>query len=973
MTNLPNHAADDAEQKSRTDVASAPVEAIQGKTSGEGSTTQIVGHTIGHFTISSRLGSGAMAAVYRATDQILGREVALKVLMPGSDEIVRERFRREARTLSTLEHPHIVPTLQVGQADGYTYIAMELIEGISLSDLLTTQGKLSVADSCQLLEPIARALTYAHRRQVVHRDVKPSNILLRRAKEEEPNGRRITALAYPVTPLLTDFGIALALDLPELTAAGRTIGTPTYMAPEQASGSREIDGRADLYALGTVLYRCIIGRPPFSGSTTQVLHAHVYEPLTIPEEMAQQLSPRLLALLSRLLAKDPAERYADAALLADDLQTLHHPTSWSSDDSTATLASVSAAPAQPTVERQRVLVSAPLPKSGQSKTANPPAVQPLPTTPLPTLKTRPTTRNWLGILAGSILALSLVTLGVALITTVLPLNQLMSSDPTSPTPSSTVSQAPLLAPTSTAIQPAATSTPSPTEWMEPPTPTAGSEANAPITTNTPTLVPTIDIDVELFWESAIDDYYHREWNKTLSNLVLILRSEDDSFNQALANNKGSQARLVLTLLLIKPEAPLWARWQQLFDTARLEEMFFHTYTGLATLANGRRDPQNAIKYFDEALVLRPTASKIQGLRSATENFLSASESEREARRVALGVAHQAYADSLATEEAFCDIYDHLRVAGSLLESEEFENKLTDYEKKCEQLTVEQIGNVLRTRLSGAIIYSTQEHDQYTIYRQPLAPDSAPILLVIGGTQPRVSPDGRSLAYYQRRGNTLGLSRFDLTRDTNLQGEPLTTGPSDAKDSPPTWNPAGGRLAFASQRETDNRSRIYIKTATANNDAVSLIVGQDPAWRPMGDSIIAYSGRDKNNNQPGLWLISDDGVNLRPLTSIERDRRPTWTPDASQLVFMSDGRDGNWEIYRLDLQTQTVTRLTTSPTQDGLPSISPDGEYVAFVSDEGGVWRIWVTPLDGSAQPTPLMAIKGSLVNWLEHAIHWVNQ
>jgi Tol biopolymer transport system component len=181
------------------------------------------------------------------------------------------------------------------------------------------------------------------------------------------------------------------------------------------------------------------------------------------------------------------------------------------------------------------------------------------------------------------------------------------------------------------------------------------------------------------------------------------------------------------------------------------------------------------------------------------------------------------------------------------------------------------------------------------------------------------------------------------------------------------------LAFASQRETDNRSRIYIKTATANNDAVSLIVGQDPAWRPMGDSIIAYSGRDKNNNQPGLWLISDDGVNLRPLTSIERDRRPTWTPDASQLVFMSDGRDGNWEIYRLDLQTQTVTRLTTSPTQDGLPSISPDGEYVAFVSDEGGVWRIWVTPLDGSAQPTPLMAIKGSLVNWLEHAIHWVNQ
>jgi Tol biopolymer transport system component len=337
------------------------------------------------------------------------------------------------------------------------------------------------------------------------------------------------------------------------------------------------------------------------------------------------------------------------------------------------------------------------------------------------------------------------------------------------------------------------------------------------------------------------------------------------------------------------------------------------------------------------------------------------------------VAHQAYADSHVEKELFCDMFEHLDVAGSLFENGIFESRLTDYEKRCKELTAELIGNALRKQLSGSIVYSTQVRDQYIIYKQPLAPDTMPTVLLIGGSQPNLSPDGRSLAYYHRRGNTLGLGRLELVEGANPQEELLTTGPADAKDSPATWNPAGGRLAFASQRETDNRSRIYIKAVGVNAEPVPLTVGQDPAWRPIDDSLIAYNGRDKNNNQPGLWLISDDGVNLRQLTNIERDRRPTWTPDASHLVFMSDGRDGNWELYQFDLQTRSITRLTTSPAQDGLPSVSPDGEQVAYVSDEGGAWRIWVTPLDGSAQPTPIMPIEGSMVNWLEHAIDWISE
>lgn len=275
------------------------------------------------YRIVERLGGGAMATVYRAIDASANREVALKVLAPGADDTLRERFRIEARTVSVLSHPHIVQTLQVGEVqNGFPYIAMELVEGDSLAALLERQNQLSVADSCLLLEPIARALSYAHSHHVIHRDVKPSNILLRYSQPGLPYTLQLSALDTPVIPLLSDFGIARALDAPELTTAGRTIGTPAYMSPEQCAGARNLDGRADIYSLATVLYRCLVGRPPFMGATTQILHAHVYEALTIPDAMAQALPPSILRILQRSLQKNPEDRYADMALFADDLAAM---------------------------------------------------------------------------------------------------------------------------------------------------------------------------------------------------------------------------------------------------------------------------------------------------------------------------------------------------------------------------------------------------------------------------------------------------------------------------------------------------------------------------------------------------------------------------------------------------------------------------------------------------------------------------
>ncbi|GAB4442245.1 MAG: hypothetical protein OHK0015_40620 [Chloroflexi bacterium OHK40] len=270
----------------------------------------LINQRLGRYHIKALLGRGGMAAVYRASDTVLQRDVALKVLYPqfSDDASLIARFQREAVTAASLEHPNIVPVYDVGEYDGMAYIAMKLLSGETLQERLQAVGALALDELLAVITPVAAALDYAHARGVVHRDVKPANIFLNRSADGEQ-------------VVLTDFGIAKQLDTPGLTTTGALIGTPDYMAPEQIAG-RPVDARSDVYALGMLIYRALTGRRAFEGSTQDVLLGHLYSRPTPPSQLNPALPVGIDALVERATAPDPAARYQSAGALVQALRQI---------------------------------------------------------------------------------------------------------------------------------------------------------------------------------------------------------------------------------------------------------------------------------------------------------------------------------------------------------------------------------------------------------------------------------------------------------------------------------------------------------------------------------------------------------------------------------------------------------------------------------------------------------------------------
>jgi serine/threonine-protein kinase len=253
------------------------------------------------YGLDHELGRGGMAIVYCARDTRLKRRVAVKLLPPdlAFRADIRSRFLREAETAAQLNHPNIVPIFSVDERDGLVYFVMAYVQGGSLGDRLRQQGALPIDEARRMLRELADALGYAHRSGVVHRDIKPDNILL-----DVDTGRA----------MITDFGIARAATGTEgtrLTATGAALGTPAYMSPEQCSGDRDIDGRSDLYSLGALAYQMLTGEPPFSGgSTPAIMVKHVTEAPKPLRDRRVDIPQDLERIVLKLLAKDPADRFA---------------------------------------------------------------------------------------------------------------------------------------------------------------------------------------------------------------------------------------------------------------------------------------------------------------------------------------------------------------------------------------------------------------------------------------------------------------------------------------------------------------------------------------------------------------------------------------------------------------------------------------------------------------------------------------
>ncbi len=436
-----------------------------------------------------------------------------------------------------------------------------------------------------------------------------------------------------------------------------------------------------------------------------------------------------------------------------------------------------------------------------------------------------------------------------------------------------------------------------------------------------------------------------------------------------------------------------------FHPDQVEEMLYTAYVSLGTEKSNAGRLEEAVNLFDKALALRPDAVEIRTVRDVTAQYVDAltywyadwpqvirllddlyqrNPNYRDVRQ-RLQKAHLEYGESLARQGDWCQAAEEYAAALAVLNAPGVAEKEGEYRLLCEQgasspealpsgtpgpetsgtpVAVGSLG-------TGRILYSSKDvvDGRYHIYAQPVTANVRPVSLVADAMQPALRGDGQRLAFRSTRGDLIGLGSFDPATDLRLR---FTT---FAEDHLPSWNPQGDRLVFASQREGDRRWRIYVAWADGQDNGSSLGFGQDPEWHPSQDRIV-FRGCDDQGNRCGLWTMASDGTERAPLTLVPGDARPTWSPDGRYVVFMSPERDGNWELYRLEVATGVVVRMTSNPAIDGLPAVSPDGTRVAFLSNRDGSWKIWIKPISGGAAQ-PLSEITGVLEDWLIHKLDWV--
>jgi eukaryotic-like serine/threonine-protein kinase len=919
--------------------------------------SDLLGRKIGPYEIIDKIGEGGMATVYRAYQVTLDRYVAVKVLaewMAQDGEFV-QRFRREALAAGGLRHPNILRIHDAGTFEGRHFIVMDYVPGGTLEDRVRRQT-LPPEEAAALLAEIADALDYAHRRGIVHRDIKPTNILM----DEEGH------------PQLADFGVAQAMDSGvRMTRAGDSIGTPEYMSPEQSQGER-VDGRSDLYSLGVVLYRIVTGRVPLRSTTPAgTLYQIVHEPPPPPRQINPDIPPALETVILKALAKHPEDRYQTGKEMAEALLAAR------SGGAVLPAAGPTAAVVATTAKAQRGRTSAP-----------PAATQPPTYIPAPAAlpKVTPMRRSRSPVIGILATILALLILGLAALAAYLAL------------PGIRPSPAPAVALVNGATLPPASPTVAPT--IPPPTPSPAATAETIIivatTTDAPAAEPTPSPSL-----SELPPDPTATPSPAPTSAPAPTATVAPTSKPAAAPVAAKASNVVLDF----SDFGIWKRGNEPYGTFTQSTEQEHDGAPSAKLAYDIPAVANNYVVFTRVpnapIPGQPPALSLWVYGDGSNQFLNAwiEDAQGEIRQFTFGrVAHtnswQAMTLNLDTSAPWPQTHISGPDNGRLDYPIAFNSFVFDAEDPARtyqgtlflgQMTVGSASGPaapapaagLSPTFTPAAPASSASLTGHIVFAQGSSGSTDIMVLDAAtgktwmahpaGRQPSVSPGGR-VAFNGTGGgkDVLITVRLDGSEEKFLSVHP--------EDSYPNWSPTAKSLVYHSSQQGDGKNRLYILPDTANRQEPQHLqvngadlLGEYPTW--LANWRIAYSGcgyQWGRGDLCGVWSVNSDGSGdpVR-LTMNSNDR--TTDAQGGNLLYSSSA-PGNWDVFSVPENGGAPRNLTNSPSQDFGATFSPDGSAIAFMSDRDG-WGIWVMNADGS-NPRKLTAAPGFGADWSNERLSW---
>jgi serine/threonine-protein kinase len=897
---------------------------------------ELIGKTFGPYTLVSKLGEGGMAVVYKGYQESLNRYVAIKVLRGelARDQEFITRFRREALAVAKLSHPNILHVYDAGEAHGIYYIAMDYADGGSLKDRIQ-QGNLTMEQAIDITAQLADALDYAHRQGLVHRDVKPSNVLM------STDGR----------PLLTDFGIAKVLSQStHLTRTGTSIGTPEYMAPEQLQG-QEVDGRADIYALGVVLYELLSGWSPFSAPTPMaIMYKQMNEPPPPLRQMNVTIPTWLEGVVDKALAKQPQDRFQRASEMATALRQKQSPVAAPSPGRKRTKTPAPMAPAKPSAKKKGSAV--PLlvgiiallvlavgagaaylflgGDGGGSPTVvvvvSPEATE---TRPLMVVATfSPTPEPTDAPVEPTAVPETPTPVVVVVTATGEPTQPPTTVPPTDTPPPPTDTPAPVTAPTN----PPPAAVPAPSDpglianfesfgtWKR------GDEPNGTFTqSNAQAYKGSYSGKLDYTFNSSANDYVVFQQTHALSGAPTRIT----------AWVYGDGAGHFLNVWIKDAGGQLWQAplgtvshtgWQQMVGAIDVNQPW--PWTHISGTDNGKVD--YPISFM--ALVLDDKPDTFQG-----NGTIYIDELRADTGSVGANPAPAPTQPASAAAPTNPPASSGLSVSGKMVFS------------------------------AGGALHIVN------------AQTGKDLVAPVGGMyQPDLRADGQLIVANGEGGGKTSIWTINAQTGAFVREQsPFTN------DFRPFWSPDGGQFAYDSYHQGGkfaNTLMLYKQVLDSKDDQPLIhggaaILGSSPVW--MHDDWIAFTACDywpggSGGSNCGIYRMPSWGgqpviIHAGSLTMRATDNY------GSQIVFQSQ-ESGNWEVYIISSKGGAAKNLSNSPgSNDGLATFSPDGSMVAFVSNRSGAWAIWVVRADGSGL-TKLFNLpdrpSGPTWGWTEEQISW---